>query len=211
MEILAMLLGGVSRVKMMRLFLFNNTGVFTLTDLNERLKIKPAEAKKELAQLEKMGLIKGKSVVKVIEKKKGKKIVSLKKKEIGFSLSDEFAYLSSLKNLLTGTQLYTNEEIVKRLANVGKLKMIIISGVFTQDFSSRVDLFVVGDHLKKNVLEKVIKTMEAEIGRELSYTYFETADFLYRTDVCDKLVYDVLDFPHETILDKLGEQKFRSK
>ena len=116
-----------------------------------------------------------------------------------------------MKNLLTGTQLYTNEEIVKRLANVGKLKMIIISGVFTQDFSSRVDLFVVGDHLKKNVLEKVVKTMEAEIGRELCYTYFETADFLYRADVCDKLVYDVLDFPHETILDKLGEQKFRSK
>ena len=54
MEILAMLLGGVSRVKMMRLFLFNNTVVFTLGDLTERLKVKTAEAKKELVQLEKM-------------------------------------------------------------------------------------------------------------------------------------------------------------
>lgn len=211
METLAMLLGGIARVKVMRLFLFNQDGTFTVDDLVERLKIKAREAKEEVGHLEKAGLVIKKNIIKIVEKKKGKKIVEIKKKDMGWHLNRSFSYLTTLKNLLIGTELFSKEEIIKKLSTSGKLKLVITSGVFIQDYTSRVDLFVVGDHLKKNTLEKVVRNMEAEIGRELAYAYFESSDFKYRLDVCDKLVYDVLDYPHETILDKIGEQNFRSK
>jgi hypothetical protein len=46
--------------------------------------------------------------------------------------------------------------------------------------------------------------MEADIGKELSYAVCDTADFVYRLNAYDKFIRDVLDYPHETIVDKLG-------
>ena len=43
--------------------------------------------------------------------------------------------------------------------------------------------------------------LEAEIGKELAYAVFDTPDFLYRANMYDKLVRDVIDFPHEKVLD----------
>ena len=41
--------------------------------------------------------------------------------------------------------------------------------------------------------------MEAEIGSELVYAIFDTKEFTYRLNMYDKLVRDILDFPHEVI------------
>jgi len=62
----------------------------------------------------------------------------------------------------------------------------------------------VGDKLKRGAVDRVIKTMEAEVGRELVYAVFDTADFLYRLNAYDKFIRDVLDYPHEKIIDKLN-------
>ncbi len=84
------------------------------------------------------------------------------------------------------------------------MKLVIISGIFIQNPESRIDLLVVGDHLKKGVIDSAIKTIESEIGSEIRYAVFETADFMYRYGLYDKLVRDILDFPHEKISNKLG-------
>jgi hypothetical protein len=46
--------------------------------------------------------------------------------------------------------------------------------------------------------------MEAEIGKELVFASFETADFHYRLGMYDKLIRDILDYPHQKLLDKLN-------
>ena len=46
--------------------------------------------------------------------------------------------------------------------------------------------------------------MEAEIGKELRYAAFEAPEFEYRVKMYDKLIRDIFDFPHKTILNKLG-------
>ena len=57
--------------------------------------------------------------------------------------------------------------------------------------------------VKKNS-EAMIKNIESEIGREIRYAVFDTPDFQYRYNMCDKLIRDVLDYPHEKVIDKLG-------
>jgi hypothetical protein len=42
------------------------------------------------------------------------------------------------------------------------------------------------------------------MGKEIRYSAFETGEFQYRLGMYDKLIRDVLDYPHETVLDKLG-------
>jgi hypothetical protein len=64
-----------------------------------------------------------------------------------------------------------------------------------------MDIFIVGDKLKKNVLQQIIKGLEADIGKELNYVVFDTDEFKYRLDMYDKLVCDSIDLPHEKIID----------
>jgi hypothetical protein len=82
--------------------------------------------------------------------------------------------------------------------------MVIVSGVFIQNTDSRVDLLIVGDNLKRTAIDRIVKNMEAEIGKELIFASFETSDFHYRLGMYDKLVRDILDYPHQKLLDKIG-------
>ena len=82
--------------------------------------------------------------------------------------------------------------------------MVIVAGVFIQNPDSRVDLLIVGDNLKRGSIDRIVKTMEAEIGKELTFASFETADFHYRLGMYDKLIRDILDYPHQKLLDKLN-------
>ena len=95
-------------------------------------------------------------------------------------------------------------EITDRFAHCGKIKLLIVAGLFIHSDDSRADLLLVGDHLKRGAIERAIKTMEAEVGRELVYAAFETDDFRYRMNAYDKFIRDILDYPHEKIIDRLG-------
>ena len=92
------------------------------------------------------------------------------------------------------------EELLHNFKKVGQVKLIIVSGVFIKSDGSRVDLLVVGNKLKKSKIEKEIRKIEAEIGMELVYAVFDTKEFIYRLNMYDKLVRDILDYPHEVLL-----------
>ncbi len=204
MDILSALFGSEARIKIMRLFLFNGEGLFDLTDICLKSKVNSRVAKKELNTLEKAKLIKRKSFYKISQKKNGKKIVEIKKRTEGFFLNQEFKYMEPLKALLISTNILNGEKIVSKLSKAGKLKMVVVAGVFIQDNESRLDMMVVGNNLSKGVLNNVIKEIEAEIGKELIYSYFEQPDFQYRLGMYDKLIRDVLDYPHKVLLDKMS-------
>ena len=188
----------------MRLFLFNPDLLFSLEQIKIKARISTKEAKLEIDTLEKAGMIKEKKSVQEIQVKRRGKILNIKKKIVCWHLDPDFEYLAPLQNLLINTRPLRPNEILKRLSNVGKLKMVIVSGVFIQNADSRVDILIVGDNLKKGAIDRIVKTMEAEIGKELTFASFETADFNYRLGMYDKLVRDILDFPHQKLLDKLN-------
>jgi hypothetical protein len=204
METLSKLFSGEARVKVMRLFLFNPNDSFSLDKIIDKARISPKEADGEVEILKKAGMIKSRKTVQYIQLKKRGKIFEIKKKILVWHLNPNFEYLSPLQNLLINTRPLRKEEILKRLSRVGKLKMVIVSGVFIQNPDSRVDLLIVGDNLKKAMIDRIIKTMEAEIGKELAFASFETADFHYRLGVYDKLIRDILDYPHQKLLDRLN-------
>lgn len=188
----------------MRLFLFNPESSFSLEQITSKAKISPKEAKTEIDVLAKSGMIKERKAVQVLEIKKRGKVKQIKKKVSVWHLESGFEYLSALRNLLINTRPLRQGEILKRLSGVGKLKMVIVAGVFTQNPESRVDMLIVGDNLRRSAIDRIVKNMEAEIGKELNFASFETADFQYRLGMYDKLVRDILDYPHQKLLDKLG-------
>lgn len=204
METLSKLFSGEGRVKLMRLFLFNPENQFTLEQIADKAKITDKEAKNEIEVLEKAGMVKKKKIIQTLEIKKRGKVKEVKRRVHCWHLDPNFEYLLPLQNLLINTRPLRPNEILKRLSNVGKLKMVVVAGVFIQNPDSRVDMLVVGDNLKRGSIDRIVKTMEAEIGKELNFASFETADFHYRLGMYDKLIRDILDFPHQKLLDRLN-------
>jgi hypothetical protein len=204
MDTLTLLFGNETKVKLLRLFLFNETTAFLMDELVMRTKSQKPAVRREVSAMVKADLIRERQVSKDVEVKRGKKMLVKRVTGTGHVLNQKFPYLESLKNLLTITSLRADESLARRFTNAGRIKLFIASGVFIQNWDSRVDLLVVGDELNLTKIELVIKNIEAEIGKEIAYSAFETQDFEYRLGIHDRLVRDILDYPHITLLDRLG-------
>lgn len=204
MDTLAQLFGSAIRVKLMRLFLFNPDNAFSLSEIVRRVKGTSKEVRRETARLIGAGVVKKRSVVREIHSKKRPNAPVRKVHELGYCLDQKFLYLQSLKNLLITVSLHADDYLVKKFGSVGRLKLLIASGVFIQEWDTRIDLLIVGDELNKARLETVIAVIESEIGKEISYSAFKTEDFEYRLGIHDRLVRDILDAPHTTLIDKIG-------
>jgi len=194
---LVKLFGGPARVKLLRLFLLNPELTLDRAEISKRSKVPARAVAKEIQVLTQIGLIKSAQVI--LEGARGKKI-----KVNGSRLNTGFKLNAALSELLFDTDLFSNEELIKRFQGIGKVKLIITAGVFLREIDSRVDLLLVVDAMKKSALDRIIKQLESEIGRELNYTVFSSADFTYRVSMYDKFVRDVLDYSHNTVIDKIG-------
>ncbi len=188
METLTALFGSAAKIKILRLFLFNTTTAFSAKDIGIRTGSKTPLVARELSSLIKADIIRKRHST----------------KGIAYILNEKFPYLDPLKNLLTVASIQADESLMKRFSGAGRTKLIVAAGVFIQNWDSRVDLLIVGDDLNITKIESIIKSIEAEIGKEIAYSAFETADFQYRMGIHDRLVRDILDYPHVTLLDRLG-------
>jgi hypothetical protein len=193
MDILGTLFNSSARVKIMRLFLLNPKTVLTASAVSMRSSVTSAMARKELSLLARAGLI-----IRKKERVKGKRAIE------GWALDTSFQYHDALANLLFGTEFIDHEELGKRFKRTGRIKLLLLSGVFNGTDDARLDLLLVGDNLKRPAIERIIRSLEAEIGKELAYAIFETADFIYRASMYDKLIRDVIDFPHESLISQSG-------
>ncbi len=183
MEILGKILGNPARVKIMRLFLLNRGKGFVNKDVAKRSRVNPLSVRREIRLLSSVNFIKKRSAV-----------------SPEWYFNSQFRYGEEFKDLLLSSDTLSKTTILSNFKKAGRVKLMIVSGVFIKNYDSRVDLLIVGDKLKRNKIEEGIKKIEAEIGIELVYAMFETKEFLYRLNMYDKLVRDILDYPHEVVL-----------
>ncbi len=179
MEILGKILGNTSRVKIMRLFLLNKTLVLKTTEIEKRSRVNINLLRKELKLLQSISF--------------------LKKKGTDWTFDISFKYTREFEALLLGTDILDKSYIWETFKKVGKVKLLIVAGIFIKNKDSRVDVFIVGESLNNKKIDEAIKRIEAEIGKEIVYAKFDSKEFAYRINMYDKLVRDVLDYPHEII------------
>ena len=204
MDTLSQLFGTTLRVKLMRLFLFNKGLPYDVMYIEDKTGERPHTIEKEIVALKKLGLIKVTTLSRVVPVKVGKKVVEKKKQFKAWTLDSGFEFTEALTDFLIKTHSLEDKAIVRRLDKAGKIKAVIVAGIFLRDSDSRIDMFLVGDGIKQAALEKVIKSIESDMGKDVRYVVLSGADFEYRVSMNDKLVRDVLDFPHKVLLNKMG-------
>ena len=199
------LFGSSARVKMIRLFLSNPENVFSLEDVSRRAKAPMPVAKREISLFKAIGLIKQRDeIIDEPVKLKDGTIKIKKKKFNGYFLNALFPFVHALRNLVLNAAPVDKEAMVKEINTIGRIKLVIFSGIFTNRENSRVDLLLVGDSMKETKLDKVLKNIEAEIGKEIVYAVFKTDDFMYRLGMYDRFIRDILEYPHEKAVNKLN-------
>ncbi len=202
MEILDKLFGSAAKVRMMRLFILNPNQQFSVDEIVARTMTHEKEVRVELSLLEKIDLVRRRT----ISRKENPESLRSKKTQV-WMLNPKFIYFDELKSFLVNANLIKNSELIKRLGRVGKIKLIVLAGVFLNQLDeSKLDLLVVGDEIRRASFENIVKSLESELGKEVKYAFFATADFVYRLNMYDKLIRDLLDYPHQVVLDRIGIQ-----
>lgn len=206
MELLTRLLGGAERVKIMRFFLHHEDVIVSLHDISEKTKSKSALARKELNALTSIGFIEKKKSRTFVASGKNGKAVSRVKEIAGFKLNPDFPHNQALKDLLFDFQSLDKRELAARFKLIGRIKVFVVSGVFIGEEKSRVDILIVGEAIKRPKAEKIFEALSAELGREVTYSIMGVDEYEYRFKMYDKFVRDIVDMPHEKVIDKLKDK-----
>lgn len=186
-EILEQLFDSLIKVRLLKFFLRNPDGYFSLRDIARRIKSDRSSCQRQLRKLENIKLIHSRF-------QSGRK---------NYSVNSSFDFYNELKTLVLKSSPASKQKMLKQLRSLGKINLVVLSGVFIDADNSRVDLLLVGDGLKKQKLSNFLRDLEAEVGREIDYVVMTTEEFKYRHNMFDRFIRDVLEKPHEKLINRI--------
>lgn len=173
------------KVKLLKLFFRNPEELFPLKNIFKKIKGDKSVARKEFKKLEKLGII-------------------LKKKGAICHANTHFEFFNELKNLILKPAVVPKNEIIEKVKRLGNIKLLVLSGIFVENESSKADLLVVGDKINQNKMSNFIKDLEIEAGKELKCVAMTTNEFIYRYDMYDRFVRDLIENKNEILIKKLN-------
>lgn len=196
------LFGSKARVKILKLFLLNPTDKFYIRQLSRDLKLQLNSVSRELDNLEKFGILT--SDMKVEEQEvKSKKVTASGQEKKYFRANPNFVLFNEIKALIVKAQVLYEKDFVKKLKSIGKIKLLILTGIFINNPNTLIDLLIVGK-VNKVKLAKLIKELEVELGKEINFTVFDMHEFKYRRDITDIFLYGILDDRKMVVIDDIG-------
>lgn len=179
-----------TRVKLLNTFLLNPDDEYFIRELTRMLDEQINSVRRELDNLKKVGLLKARS----------------KNRKKYYHVNKDFVIFNELRNIcLKASSFDTNT--VKQIKKLGEFDLIVLSGVFTGDVETKnIDLLLVGE-VDKGILEKYLKT-ELKFDREIKYSLMSKEDFLYRFNLNDKFIKEIVTNEQNIIpLNKIKELK----
>lgn len=200
-DFLAKFLENTARAKLLRALVFNASEAFTVAQLAKRAGVATDSAVKEIKALQDLDIIKkGKFTITLANG--SKRQVGGRQKEPTWMLNEKFKHLRALTSFVHASSPPQYGKLMGALRKSGRITAVIVSGAFMGDPTRPADLVVAADGLNESRLEKVIRTIEPQFGREIRYAAFSTPEFRYRLTIQDRLIRDTIDFPHIVLLDK---------
>jgi len=197
------LFGSKTRVKLLRLLLNNPTQPYFLRELARKLKTQLNAVRREVENLEKVGIVRS-----VAEPEGAETVKRSRSRHRGGSkkyiqTNTDFILYPELKALLIKAQLLLERTFVGKIEKLSPLKLFVLSGFFIGAEDSLTDMLIVGS-VNKHSLAKIIKEFERELDRSINYTVMSVQEYHYRQDITDRFLYDILESQKIVIVDKIN-------
>lgn len=213
------LFGSITRLKLLKAFLFQPEKRFTADELLRIYKFKADSLRRELDNLIELGLVaegveeaekitiegaaeENATTPKTKTKPSDAKAMAGKKEIKSYLLNKGFVLVEEIKTLLARGQVLYERNFIDMLLTTGNIKYLMLSGFFVNRTDAPVDLLIVG-RINKVKLVKIIKEFEIELGREVNFTHFEPQEFLYRKSLADVFIYELLEGPNLVVIDDI--------
>ncbi len=189
---LSKLFGSEMRVKIIRVFLRNQDITLNNLEVSKKCKVKEDLSRKELVQLEKSGLL----------------IRDKNSREIAYKLNREFRFRETLYTLMFDFKSASRDAIKERFVDIGRMKLLMLSGVFVGDENTRCDILYVGEAVKVQQKDKLLAEFESEVGFPLRIEIIDLEEYNYRFKMFDRYLRDALyRDTNEFLVDKVGINK----
>mgnify|MGYP001611551212 FL=1 len=187
----------------MRLFIRNPEEKFRFETLVSRSQIRPAAARLELKKLIRFGLVLA-GLERIPGPKRRKGRASFRKIPV-YQANKEFVAFRELRELVGRASVAPRNKILRQLNAVGRIKLAVLSGIFINNGDrSRIDLLIVGDNLNRRKFAAFLAHTESELGKSIQHTIMDIEEFQYRMDMYDRFLRDILEYPHEKLINKLN-------
>lgn len=188
------------KVRLLKLFLRNDDVFFSVEDIVSRIHIGVGYARKEVKKLNDINFFK----IKRVRIKTGDRLGRIRtKKMVVYCVDSNFTFYPELKNLVSKSSPASEDNLRTGIQKIGKIKLVVLSGLFINSESSRIDLVIVGDGIGQKKLERFLNNLEAEVGKDIRYVVLTTEEFNYRLNMFDRFLRDVFDYPHKKLINKL--------
>ena len=198
-QILEKLFESVPKVRLLRLFMHNPEEAYALQDIAKRAQVRASVARQELSKLMATGMVKHR-IAKISVPKRGG--IAYKKEKV-FQIDTDFPLLPELRDLVIKSSVASRKKILQQIRGIGHVKLAVLSGVFINSDTARTDLLIVGDDIKKGRLDSFLARTESELGKSVQHTLMDTEEFRYRLGMYDRFLRDILEYPHEKLINRL--------
>ena len=200
---LEQLFGSRTRWKLLKVFLSHENDHFFIRELTRLTGEKLNSVRRELANLEAWGIISAEKdqAGKAGEKGKQGKISQAKDKKY-FRAETSFILFNELKDLIMKSWLLVEKSLVKKISQMGNIKLLLLSGRFVNNPEVETDLLIVGT-INREKLDKFMRQLSRSFGEDIHYTLMTGKEYSYRKDITDKFLYKIFETEHIVVLDKL--------
>lgn len=197
---LEQLFGSKTRVKLLHIFFQSPERPFYVRELARLAEGQLNAIRRELANLEQVGLI---TPVSINEVEVPEGVGTGRSKY--YKLDAGCLFYQELKSLLFKAQILYERELIELLKEkAGKIKILLFTGCFTDAKDCETDVLLVGE-IKPLSVAKLIMDFEKKLGKALRYTIMTQKEFSDRREIGDKFLYSIFEGKHVTVVDELGQ------
>ncbi len=179
-DALKALFSSQTRVKLLSVFLLHPQEEYFIRQLTRLLSEQINSIRRELENLRRIGLVKARH----------------KNRKKYYKADMEFLFFGELKAMFGKEVRGGESSTVTALKSMPGLKFLELAGSFTGTHS-KVDLLVVGE-VKKEVIEMLLA--QDPTMRNVKYSLFSKADFLYRLSLRDRFILEIVDDPRHLVV-----------
>lgn len=178
-DALKSLFSSQTRVKLLSVFLLHPEEEYFIRQLTRLLGEQINSIRRELENLRRIGLVKARH----------------RNRKKYYKTDTDFIFYPELKNMFSKEVKGGESATVAALKSIPGLQFLELAGSFVGTHS-KVDLLVVGD-VKKEVIELLLA--QDQTMRNVKYSLFSKADFLYRLSLRDRFILEIVDDPRHII------------
>ncbi|MFA6437166.1 MAG: hypothetical protein WC242_03310 [Candidatus Paceibacterota bacterium] len=191
------------KVRLLRLFFRNAQSEYTLDEVIEKIHSDPSSTRYQLRKLREIGLLKSKIMRFEPGEEEKEHTKKIGRERRVYQVNVAFQFYEELKSLILKSTPEVRTLLVEELQKIGKIKLALITGVFLNVDSTKIDLLIISDDIQRLKLVKVIKLIESEMGHEIRYAVMNQREYEYRLDMFDNFVRGLTLIPHEKLIDKM--------